>query len=475
MHFLSIRRIHPPPSTTLPPSLPHPSQPPSLAVMSERPARKWSVRIAPDWSFDFDSREPLPSLHSPEIDWSTAEGVQRSEGGSEGVFFIGLPEQRAVVLKGSMSLAGELFYSLLARRLGIRVPDFRLVTPVQLEAAEGGRDRGSVLAETGMSRKLLELDAQHPLYRHVQSSGVLRRWYVMLQEFIPGNSLTQLKEEETETVFGTEGQLSGAGRTVLRDIGRMIGLDLFCHNTDRLPFIADNRGNPANLMFQRRTKQLVPIDNVASPIRDDSPLFQRYLTEVQQLLSGSDHQVLKRCRRVRDLIFEHSGFDIDASGVATRDAAAEEEEDDSPPVVEYIIGSKEIRAGFFAFLESLDGVELAEILELCDLLRSGGAGATGAERMNPVFFGSLLLLCQHRGVLPESTKTLQDLVAKVTEDLQKLREGQQQQQEEDRKEEQKEADKDQDQKAADDKKPTPEEDFAQMNRFITRVNEYHRD
>src|SRR5690554_4740147 len=93
--------------------------------------KKWQVDVSSGWTFDFKTRKPLASLHTPEIDWSQAEGVQKSEGGSEGVFFVGLPDSRAVVVKGSMSLAGELFYALLARRLRIRVPDFRLVTPVE--------------------------------------------------------------------------------------------------------------------------------------------------------------------------------------------------------------------------------------------------------------------------------------------------------------------------------------------------------
>lgn len=76
--------------------------------------------------------------------------------------------------------------------------------------------------------------------------------HVLLKGFLPGSTLGDLGLERAVEIFGSgQGSLSDNGRRRLREIGRILSLDVLCNNGDRFPLIWDNRGNPGNVMMAR--------------------------------------------------------------------------------------------------------------------------------------------------------------------------------------------------------------------------------
>ena len=62
-----------------------------------------------------------------DIEWNTIVGIERSNAGSLGVFFIELPNKRAVVLK-FQNPCPEMYGNLFRRKCGVRTPWMRMVT-----------------------------------------------------------------------------------------------------------------------------------------------------------------------------------------------------------------------------------------------------------------------------------------------------------------------------------------------------------
>ena len=91
-----------------------------------------------------------------------------------------------------------------------------------------------------------------------------------------------------------------SGREHLREIGRLLVLDVLINNGDRFPLLWENRGNPGNLMFDSISgkvrvpailllyllfylNQVIAIDSQLCPIDRNlhEDVFQAYLSKVR--------------------------------------------------------------------------------------------------------------------------------------------------------------------------------------------------
>lgn len=180
---------------------------------------KWApVATSSDFKFDFNS-PAHPDIYA--VDWTSCSGVHKSSSGSTGVYLVSSPSG-AVVVKGSASLGSLMFANRLAERLGIRTPKTRIVSRATLE--------GTVIYD-----KLVELNDREPIARTARQ-GLLHK-YLIVMEFCSGARPMSLLED------------SHFGARVMEQIGEIVAFDMFCHNTDRIPCIVSNRGNPGNLLF----------------------------------------------------------------------------------------------------------------------------------------------------------------------------------------------------------------------------------
>ena len=192
--------------------------------------KRWTVETESSFSFDFTSK-CHPDLEN--IDWKSATGVQKSSGGSQGVYFVATPAG-SLVVKGAMGVAPELFGQRMAESIGLNCPKCRVVTR---ETSEGQLIYNS----------LCTLDAKQPINRTVHSN--LARRYIMVMEYLQSTPLGSFTSDKFDAVFGPSYSVSTKGEALLFQIGRVCGLDIFIHNTDRLPIVVENRGNLGNLMI----------------------------------------------------------------------------------------------------------------------------------------------------------------------------------------------------------------------------------
>lgn len=86
---------------------------------------KWSTTLDAQFVFDFKAAVPKETIGA--MCWGRdVVGVMRSEAGAEGVFFV-QTVTGAVVVKGSKSMAAEVFSSLLGTALGVFCPKWRVI------------------------------------------------------------------------------------------------------------------------------------------------------------------------------------------------------------------------------------------------------------------------------------------------------------------------------------------------------------
>eukprot|EP00040_Diaphanoeca_grandis_P015492 m.79125 g.79125 ORF g.79125 m.79125 type:complete len:396 (+) comp25182_c0_seq1:44-1231(+) len=228
---------------------------------------RFKFQTALDKQFVFNFKTASPRGNICKIDWaSECKGVQRSEAGAEGVFFVSTTTG-AVVIKGSRSIAPEMFSCMLGVALGVYCPRWRLIGTSSSE--------GKVLM-----RSLISLD---PSGRIQTSIGA--QTHVLLKAFLPGLNFGSIGERRANEIFGVPGKLSENGKTRLRELGRILALDVLCNNGDRFPLIWDNRGNPGNVMMANGLGKSVSIDSQIQPI--DGKLhpneLETYLQKVRAL------------------------------------------------------------------------------------------------------------------------------------------------------------------------------------------------
>lgn len=261
---------------------------------------KWKTALDDTFTFNFATASPREDVAT--IDWSSeVRGVERSEAGAEGVFFVETTKG-AVVLKGSRSMAGECFSALLGLELGIFSPQWRIIAT---GAGEG----------TAMVKFLGEADPSGRVTVNLKAQT-----HVLLKGYLPGVNFGQLKANRAIEVFGPPGMLSKGGAERCREIGRILALDVLCNNGDRFPLIWENRGNPGNVMLAHGCGQAVSIDSQIQPIDGTShpAELEAYLARVRELTvalkAAGDASECAAFKSVREKIAEYCGHDLGDRG-----------------------------------------------------------------------------------------------------------------------------------------------------------------
>jgi len=337
------------------------------------PVKKWEIATESSFKFDFSSNP----TDITKIDWSKATGVEKSSGGSQGVFFVSTPDGAAVV-KGSMTIGSEVFSSVVAAKLGINAPKCRIV---EMTSGEG----------ESMYNKLVELDSLQPIMRTVASA--LNRKYLLIMEFVKGTALAALTAKSGAEFFGNEDTLSEMGRVNLTGLGEVLAFDMVMHNTDRLPLVVDNRGNAGNVMFStvkgHRYGELVAIDNGVMCIDCDKNIdtlttYSKSVAKLLTFLKETPDKLSPNCKKMRDSIMEHTGFDIDqCAGPGTDQKLAS--------------GSMEIQKGIISFLRKTDKLTVEDLLSIKRSIGALGSEMVGLSDIRSDYLHVMLTLCRRRG------------------------------------------------------------------------------
>jgi hypothetical protein len=262
-----------------------------------------SVLDGPPGSMDADPR------------WVTMLGVVR-ENDHRGVVFVRTAV--GVYVIKSTATAAELFGAELARALDLAAPRVRplFAADVERRALVAGFDamRARLLVDgapiDGGAMGLFEVNEGAPV--------------LLVLEMLPQlQVLAGMAPAAAEALFSAAAA-GGAGR--LAALGRLLALDLFLNNGDRVPCpVWDNEGNGGNVAVTR-DGVLVAIDTSASGIDGRcGPVsaerlrlyLQRMGTFLAAVFSGHDAAVAAAMQGARGFILRESGgFDIGVKGCA---------------------------------------------------------------------------------------------------------------------------------------------------------------
>ena len=276
--------------------------------------RKWKqdgilkeVAKVPPFTYKFPHAraKPAPSIDSEKLDWANLQGMQHSSDGTEGVIFVLLPNDEAVVVKAGQCMAAELFGSQLADHLGVRAPKVRLV---KRDHAEGQAIHDAVLA---FDERLAE--------RNGKTRQMLSQPFYLIMEYAPGTSLEELHpghelcleifgkvaattsddegkgEQEDAVAAAAGGALSDRVQHICDELGRMVAYDFLINNFDRLPTVWDAKGNEGNVMLGKASAakdgddhitSVISIDNMAACIQEGFKAFEPTLAKMREAVEG---------------------------------------------------------------------------------------------------------------------------------------------------------------------------------------------
>jgi len=260
------------------------------------------ITLVPNWTFSGANSVPIPIDN---IDWPAAIGFERSQGGSTGVLFVGWPDNKVAVLKGSITVLADYF----AYQIGMWC-NFPLAK------------MSLIVFPSSDFRKIFEvldiLDQQKP-ERLRRQHGIMKEMpMVMLMEFVKG------KEFSTPGVCDLLCSDKSHGQQRCYELGRLIMFDVFINNWDRLPIIWDSpEGNIDNILFLDSEKTpIIGIDqSVTSIIKPEEQI--PYFHKVRQLLTelcNFDFSQLKDfpfATKIQQFILAHQDlkFDIGRFGL----------------------------------------------------------------------------------------------------------------------------------------------------------------
>lgn len=361
---------------------------PVVAGAPKNPVRKkWEVKSESDFQFDFQS-DPHPDIEN--IDWSTATGVERSKGGSQGVYFVSTPKG-AVVVKGSMGIGAEVFGSVLANRLSLKSPKNRIIS-MNTEAKDDSGEGYTCY------QKLCVLDQAQPINRTVHSA--LFKSFLEVMEFKRGKALGALDVDTAEEFLGQPTALSAKGRERLVALGEILAFDMLIHNTDRLPLVVENRGNAGNVMFSTASGpdfgEVLSIDNAVAcvdPIKHITLVSQyvQQCSDLLEFLEATPEEGGMHTKKVSAAIFEHTGFDIDGSKILPAD------EDGKRPV----LGSVEVQTGILQMVKKIDTLTIEELTKFkadIESMEVAGKPMVGLDGIRMDWLCMMLKLIKDRGL-----------------------------------------------------------------------------
>ena len=179
------------------------------------------------------------------IPWNELSGVKISVYGSEPAFFLEFLNSKLLILKIPPELPLYYFGSLIAKGLGVKTPNCRIVEykdpefPIMMDNLERASH-----ADIGINNKIIH--------------EVKTRPFVLLYEYIPCLSLFELGENRSHILLRDKNFKS---RELMINIGKILGLDIFLNNSKRLPFVWLNNGDPNNIVFKVIMNLLTPGTN----------------------------------------------------------------------------------------------------------------------------------------------------------------------------------------------------------------------
>jgi len=250
---------------------------------------KWSVASLDD-NFKFDHSKAVGAVDLNAIDWSpnAIKGIERSDNGSEGLFFV-QTTSGALVVKRSKAIGSELFCTCLALKLGIQSPLMRIVHTTD---------------EYGI-RMLMTLVGKDPMGR--VRATLYEQNFLILMQYQRGRNLSALRSDSARVLTAP----------TLQQIGAILALDVLINNCDRLPLIWTHQGNAGNLMFDD-DNNAVSIDGQIVGLSDADAI--EYRSRIARLLSNLKSNVLTEFDNVRSALMSHCSHDVGLEGAqAMRD------------------------------------------------------------------------------------------------------------------------------------------------------------
>eukprot|EP00055_Hartaetosiga_balthica_P014073 m.75397 g.75397 ORF g.75397 m.75397 type:complete len:403 (-) comp8480_c1_seq3:60-1268(-) len=279
-----------------------PCKPPTPKPSDSSSTNKYKWKTSLDEKFEFDFVRAMPYETIDKINWhQDVQGVQRSGMGSEGVYFVGFYGSSAsVVVKGSRNMAAEVFANLLAGKLGLAMPLFRVIST--------GAKEGSAMLSAFRERD------SHGL----ANASLGSQTHVMVKDFVRGVNLNLLSEQQLISIMGKDGNPNDIQKQRFSELARLLLLDILTNNGDRLPLIWDNRGNPGNTMFSRLDGQIIAIDNAIVTLSDEQKRSE-YMEKVRDfvhLLQRNDKEGSEapHFHCVRDKFIEYCSYDYGTPG-----------------------------------------------------------------------------------------------------------------------------------------------------------------
>mmetsp|Transcript_78963 Transcript_78963/g.156403 ORF Transcript_78963/g.156403 Transcript_78963/m.156403 type:complete len:608 (-) Transcript_78963:86-1909(-) len=241
----------------------------------------------PLYNYSFPHRDVQPLLPLDAITWSSVQGVQMSDTGSEGIIFVELEHRRAICVKVPKQPATEIFGNGLCRRLGVRCPELRCLPR--------DSEEGRIAVEALLAADCKRLPERQRVAATFRKGGPV----LLIYEYLEARELADVFP--CESFAGTYKQLFGvspkaadtvlapalleSSKIMLRACGSIIAFDMVANNHDRLPCIWDNLGNPQNIMLSSDARcPLVAIDNQVGCIpRQNCETRRGYLEKVRQI------------------------------------------------------------------------------------------------------------------------------------------------------------------------------------------------
>lgn len=271
-----------------PPGSPFSAIPPPPGSPSNVSNHKtWKPVEITKFEFNFDTE---PANVDGNLQWDKAIGCSKAPDGSAGVLFVQLAEG-AVVVKGSNSLASEVFATSVARSLGIPGPRMRVVAMRSEE--------GKVLK--AMIQKL----DQFLVY-------MVDMRYVVIMEYLVGYTLKSIDS----TIFAQFTGVKENKVTILRQIGALAALDALLNNSDRVPLIAQNPGNPGNLMFNKTNGHVISLDNSIVSLKGNALVgYVERVASILQPICANPSQQSGACSRIADVIKQYTAMTIGDAGM----------------------------------------------------------------------------------------------------------------------------------------------------------------
>lgn len=224
------------------------------------------------------------------IDWSSAVGVEKSGEGTEGVMFVELPGQQAVVVKSPKAIAAEILGTWMCEYLEVRVPRLLLVR-----------------RNTELGQRI-----EACLQKHVPSqvnSFLGSKAVFLVYEYVPTPTLEGIDFDEARGIFFAEDgtTLKVGDNSILHKFGRFLAVDVIMNNWDRLPIgcVWQNGGNLGNVMLD--TCGPVAIDNTVACPKDvlclSEPVqeYMERITELTHAVARRPHDSHEAFERLRTL------------------------------------------------------------------------------------------------------------------------------------------------------------------------------